>query len=298
MNRMDQAGNLRNIVKNMGSSQRASRVITVTSGKGGVGKTNFTANLAIHLAKQGLSVLVIDGDFGLANIEVIFGIIPQYTLADVFSGSRRMEDVIFSGPHGIKFISGGSGFKSMANISDHQMIKLIDAFDYLDKESDVILIDTAAGISSSVTNLTRASEEIVVITTTEPTSITDAYALIKSVKEEKSSNPNIRVVVNKVEDANEGQEVFNKLNMVSQRFLSMELSYLGSIDTDNNLVRAVKLQKPCMTSFPSTHFSKSIEFIGNKLLNLNVQTDENQSGIKSFMKRLSSIFGNQSPARR
>lgn len=268
------------------------RVITVTSGKGGVGKTNFAVNLAIYLAKQNKRVVIVDADFGLANIEVLFGIIPKYSLADVFLGNRRIEDIITEGPEGIKFISGGSGFKSLANLSEDQMMVVINSFTYLESIADIILIDTGAGISNTVLNFVRASNEIILITTPEPTAITDAYALIKSVKDEKHGMSQIKLIINRVDSNKEGLEIFDKLNKVCEQFLTMSLTFLGSVESDSNLTKAVKKQSPAMICYPNSTFSKNLETIGARILRQSEPEKTKQSGIVSFVKRLVNIFDN------
>lgn len=294
---MDQAEKLRdmfqsrsgNVIKQQSLS---SRVITVTSGKGGVGKTNFTVSLAVYFRRRGKRVVIMDADFGLANIELLFGIVPRYSLADVLLGDKTMEDVISDGPLDIKFISGGSGLKELANITEKQMGYLINNFEYLDSISDIILIDTGAGISKSVINFVKASNETIIVTTPEPTSITDAYALIKTINEEKAGIPSFKIVVNRVDNSQEGNEIFEKLSGVSKRFLGVGLEYLGSIPYDNNLVKAVKQQRPVAMSFPNTPFSKSLESFSAKLLDTNSPLNRvEQAGIMSFMRRLVNVFG-------
>ncbi|GHU74433.1 site-determining protein [Clostridia bacterium] len=307
----DQAENLRNIMrKKMGAAEIhddepvvreseitipppptvpiSARLITVTSGKGGVGKTNFTINLALSLSKIGKRVAIIDADFGLANIEVLLGIIPKYSIADIFSGARTVGEVIADGPLGIKFLSGGSGLRNMANITEEQISFLIEQFAYLDTIADVILVDTGAGITDSVINFVRASGEIIIITTPEPTSITDAYAVIKSAKEDGGNVPQINVVINRVDDFDEGAEVFSKLARVTQKFLGLTLINLGYIPYDTNLVKAVKKQQPVVLSFPDSVSAECIERI-SKLL-FEIETPRKNAGVKNFIKKLSAIF--------
>ncbi len=296
---IDQANNLRNLINknNMEQKQKkielSSRVITVTSGKGGVGKTNFSLNLAIQFSKFNKKVVIIDADFGLANIEVLFGILPKYNLADVLRGERDVEEVLTDGPMGIKFISGGSGLKELSNITEKQLNYFINNFSYLDAISDIIIIDTGAGISKSVVNFIKASDETIIVTTPEPTSITDAYALIKTIKEENHGIiPDFKVVVNRVDDAEEGDEIYNKISRASSKFLGVSLENLGYIPYDKFLVKAVKHQQPATMCFPNCEFTKSIEKIGYKLMNVEVEQDSEKAGIRGFMKRLVNIFGN------
>jgi flagellar biosynthesis protein FlhG len=264
----------------------------VTSGKGGVGKTNFTVALAIYLRRQGKRVVVIDADFGLANVELIFGVTPKYSLADVLFVDKRLSDVLTEGPLGVLFLSGGSGFGALANISERQMTCLIENFEYLDSVSDIILIDTGAGISKSVVRFVKASNETILITTPEPTSITDVYALIKTVRESGEPIPIFKVVVNKVDSEREGAEVFEKLNGVSKKFMEFALTSLGSVPQDNNLVKAVKRQQPVALCFPDTPFSKSLSEISARLLDIRVSPEQEKSaGMISFVKRLCHMLG-------
>lgn len=292
---MDQANNLRNLINKNGMqnyTELSSRVITVTSGKGGVGKTNFSVNLAILFSKMNKRVVIIDADFGLANIEVLFGIIPRYSLADVLKGQKDVEEVLTDGPMGIKFISGGSGLKELSNITEKQMNYFINNFSYLDAISDIIIIDTGAGISKSVINFIKASDETIIITTPEPTSVTDAYALIKTIKEENQRIPDFKVVVNRVDDEEEGLEIYNKISRASSRFLGIQLQNLGYIPYDRFLVKAVKHQEPATICFPNCEFTKALEKIGSNLMNIPYKNESGNNGIKGFMKRLVNIFGN------
>lgn len=297
---MDQANNLRNLLnktdrdksKGRTSLDLSSRVITVTSGKGGVGKTNFSVNLAIQFTKMNKKVIIIDADFGLANIEVLFGIMPRYTLADVLRGDRDIEDVLTNGPMGIKFISGGSGLRELSNVSERQLSYFINNFSYLDAISDIIIIDTGAGISRSVINFIKASDETIIVTTPEPTAITDAYALIKTIKAESVNLPDFKMVVNRVDDEEEGLEIYSKINRASSKFLGINIENLGSIPYDHCLVKAVKKQEPASLSFPQCEFTRCISNIGYKLMDLDYSVEGKNFGIKGFMKRLVDILHN------
>lgn len=293
---IDQANKLRDLIQAKTEHiapvhNLTARVITITSGKGGVGKTNFTVNLAIFLSKMGKRVTILDTDFGLSNIEILLGIIPKYSLADVVMGQRTISEIITSGPLGIQFISGGSGISELANVTNKQMNYIIDRFSYIDDVSDYILIDTGAGISNSVVNFIKASDESIIITTPEPTSITDAYSLIKTVKEESANLPKFKMVINRVDNIKEGDNIFEKLEKVTKRFLGIDIEYLGPIPYDNNLVKAVKRQQPAIISYPNCLFSKHMSEIGDKILDVSTKPNT-ELGIKSFMKRLANIFGN------
>jgi len=265
------------------------RVITVTSGKGGVGKTNFTVNLAMAMAKRGKRVFIIDADFGLANIEVLFGVIPRYNLSHVFNGTMELKDIVTEGPSGIKFLSGGSGLRELAKITDMQMAYIIDKFTYIDSVSDIILIDTGAGISDSIISFIKASSETVIITTPEPTSVTDAYAIVKAARETGGGGPIIKLVINRVDDFKEGSDIYNKISKVAKRFLDLDLINLGYIPYDNSMVKAVKNQKPMISVYPNCEASRAIEAIARKLLET-PETSQGGNGIKGFMKKLTGIF--------
>lgn len=290
---MDQANQLRAMINSKDSISKNklnSRVITISSGKGGVGKSNFTINLAIYLASLKKRVVVIDADFGLANIEVLLGIRPEYNFYHIIKAQKTISEVMVDTKFGIKFISGGNGLKELSSINNNEIKYFIEQFDYIDKITDIIIIDTGAGISKSVTNFIMASDETIIITSPEPTSFTDAYTLIKIIKEQNKNLKNLKLVINKADDKTESEKIFYKLQNVSNKFLDLELENLGYIPTDLNLVKAVKEQKPAILSYPQSDFSKSIRNIGNNLLNTNQYVNDKE-GIKGFMKRLVNIFG-------
>ena len=241
---MDQAQQLRNIVKrqNQVTVQKA-RVITVTSGKGGVGKSNTTVNLAVELRRQGKSVMIFGADFGLANVEVMFGALPKYNLSDLIYRGKNIREIITEGPEGIGFISGGSGIVGLSNLSRDQIAFLIHNLTYLDNMADVIIIDTGAGISDSVLEFAMASPEILVITTPEPSSLTDSYSLLKALYRNPSfdrENTQIRVLANKVNSVEDGDAVYAKLSSVVNKFLDGSLDYAGMIPADTAIDKAIR----------------------------------------------------------
>ncbi|HOQ17115.1 MAG TPA: MinD/ParA family protein [Defluviitaleaceae bacterium] len=292
---MDQAEKLRKIVneqnrqlENSVSKTRKSRVITITSGKGGVGKSNFTANLAIQLQRTDRKVVIIDADLGLANIEVIFGIVPQFNLTDVIYGRKSIAEIMTPGPLGINFISGGSGIQDLIHLNSQQLSNFISNLSLLDEYADIILIDTGAGLTDSVINFSKAADEIILVTTPEPTSVTDAYSLIK-VLCKNNLIPNIKLLVNRVEDDEEGKEIFNKLYRVSKKFLNIEINELGYLPYDKNLIKSVKLQEPVCISFPNSEISRAFRKISYKITEDEPQEEMN-SGFTSFVKRLMHVF--------
>ena len=293
---IDQAENLRKIINNNNqltqeaSKIRSARVITITSGKGGVGKSNVAVNLAVQLRKIGKRVVIIDADFGLANIEVILGIVPKYTFSDVMNGEKIITDIMTEGPMNIKFISGGSGVQDLIRLNESQLSYFIKNLYLLDKMADIILIDTGAGLTDAVLCFSRAADEIILVTTPEPTSITDAYALVKTLSaQNKESIPNIKLIVNRVDDEEEGKEIYFKLKQVSKRFLDVDIEELGYIPYDRALVKSVKLQEPVSLSFPKSEVSRAFESISNKIANIDNANKEGL-GFTSFVKRLMNFF--------
>ncbi len=268
---MDQAQQLRNVIKmrNQNNIQTA-RVITVTSGKGGVGKSNLTVNLAIQLRKAGKRVIIFDADFGLANVEVMFGAIPKYNLLDLIYHGKSIKEIITPGPMDIGFISGGSGVIGLNNLYHDQIMYLIKALGELNEMADVILIDTGAGISDQVLEFVMSSPEVLLVTTPEPSSLTDSYSLLKALYMNPnfvSSGTKIHVVSNKVTSREDGQAVFDKLNSVVEQFLNGELNYLGMIPQDAALEQAVRQQKIVSLNAPNANSTKAFEVLTGNLLN-------------------------------
>lgn len=267
---MDQAAQLRNVIKMRNQNHvNTARVITVTSGKGGVGKSNITVNLAIQLKKAGKRVIIFDADFGLANVEVMFGTIPKYNLSDLIYQGKNIKEIITPGPMDIGFISGGSGVIGLNNLYMEQIQYLIKSLAELNELADVILIDTGAGISDQVLEFVMASPEVLMVTTPEPSSLTDAYSLLKALYR----NPNfvangttVQVISNKVCSKEEGAAVYEKLNSVVEQFLHGSLMYLGMVPQDQALERAVRAQKPVSLSSPNAPSAKAFETLANKLM--------------------------------
>lgn len=258
---MDQAQQLRNIIKQQNRQQHLARVITVTSGKGGVGKSNVSVNLAIQLSRLGKRVVILDADFGLANIEVMLGIRPKYNLADMMFHGRSVRDIISTGPENIGFISGGSGLREMTNLNRDQILSLVNMMYELDHFADVVIIDTGAGISDAVMELVAASAEVLLLATPEPTSITDAYALLKTLHRHPdfdSGNTSIKMVGNRIQSCEEGKDLYNKLNIVVNRFLGMKMEYLGAIPYDDKLSKAVMKQQPVSVVYPDAPSARAL----------------------------------------
>ena len=282
---IDQAEQLRKRVSQQIQHSGSTRVIAVTSGKGGVGKTSFSVNLAIQLSKRGKKVVIIDADFGLANVEIMLGIRPQYNMADLIYHEMNIDDIITKGPLDIGFISGGSGVQDMVNLDKEQVKILIPKLVRLDSLADVIIIDTGAGISDAVLEFVLSSPEVIIVATPEPTSITDAYSLLKTVNRSKDfmvEEKKIQIVSNRVGSKEEGKEIYDKLNIVSTKFLNIHLEYLGAIMQDSNASKAIIEQKPVSLAFPNSISTRCYQEIGNKLLEIDEVVDEPKEGIATF----------------
>ncbi|MBQ7077433.1 MAG: MinD/ParA family protein [Lachnospiraceae bacterium] len=267
---MDQAQALRNMVMESKGGNLKARVITITSGKGGVGKSNTSVNLALALADLGKKVIIFDADFGLANVEVMFGALPKYNLSDVIYRGKKIEEIITTGPNGIGFISGGSGIVGLSNLNRDQIAYLIHNLNNLDKLADFVIIDTGAGISDQVLSFAMSSPEIIMITTPEPSSLTDSYSLIKALYKNPQFNKegtSIKVLANKAISFDDGEIVYKKLSSVVSKFLQGRLEYLGMIPQDVNIDKAIRAQKPVYLSFPSAKSSKAYKAIAEDLIN-------------------------------
>jgi flagellar biosynthesis protein FlhG len=242
----DQAAGLRRR-----GTARPVKVLTVTGGKGGVGKTNIAANLAITLAQFGRRVMLLDADLGLANVDVLLGLQPRYTLADVLRGERALADVIVTGPGGVRVVPGASGLAAIADLGTAGQAGLINAFSELTEDLDLLVVDTAAGISGSVLRFCAAASDVLVVVCDEPTSITDAYALIKVLSTEHGVT-RFRIVTNMTHQGGDGRQLFEKLLRVTERFLQVTLDHAGSLPYDDRVWRAVQLQAPFVTAFPGS----------------------------------------------
>ncbi len=294
----DQAEMLRRIVDNMNNGlpateglkpEKRARVITITSGKGGVGKTSITVNLAIALSRLGLRVAILDVDFGLANIDLLFGIAPKYTLLDLIRDEKSIFEVLTDGPNNIKFLSGGSGVEELMRMDRKKLRKFMSSIALLDKLYDIILIDTGAGLSQNVMSFIMAADEIILVTTPEPTAITDAYALVKMVSR-RDRKKIIRILVNKAETAREAEDIANKLIVVSEKFLSLKLSKLGYILYDDTIMKSVKLQKPFCLNQPRSQAARSLFALADVLVDNN-RSMEDMLGARGFIQRVLSFFG-------
>jgi len=287
---MDQAEQLRNIIKANGQSQRPlARVITVTSGKGGVGKSNTAINLAIQFRKMGQRVIILDADFGLANIEIMFGAVPKHNLCDLIYQGKSIKDIITWGPMDVGFISGGSGIAGMSNLSRDYLNYIVQNLVQLDEMADTIIIDTGAGISDAVVEFLVASGEILLVTTPEPTSITDSYSLLKALNRHprySSETTSVKVIANKVSNDAEGEALFSKLKAVVVRYLRVPITYLGMIPHDQQLARAVMQQMPVSLDNPRAKATLAYEALAAKLMNKELNSNLTKRGMAAFFSHI------------
>jgi flagellar biosynthesis protein FlhG len=286
---MDQAEQLRKMVREQATLRRVARVITVTSGKGGVGKSSISVNLAIALSRLGHRVIIFDADFGLANVEVMLGIRPQYNLADLMFRGKSLIDIVTIGPENIGFISGGSGIQELTNLTKEQIVYLIQKLVELDELADIIIVDTGAGIADSVLEFVGASSEVLLVATPEPTSITDAYALLKTLNRKSDlslQDTVIKMIANRIDSYEDGKELYDKLSLVVGKFLDLKMEYLGALPQDAIVSKAVIRQKPAIALYPNSHFSKSIMEFANSLSENHINEQENKKGIAQLFTNL------------
>lgn len=257
----DQAAGLRNLARS-----KPVKVIAVTAGKGGVGKSNVSVNLAVALAQQNKNVMLLDADLGLANIDIMLGLHTKYNLSHVIQGICHLSDIILHGPNGIRVIPAASGTEFMTQLSPAEHAGIIDSFNELTDDLDYMIIDTAAGISDTVLSFTRSSQELIVVVCDEPTSLTDAYALIK-VMSKRYEWKHFHILANMVRNLKDGRELFNKLFRVSEQFLDVHLDYLGAIPFDEAVHKAVKKQKPVLIAYPDSNASASMRELAETVNN-------------------------------
>jgi len=279
----DQAAHLRRLVLEKGDNVKQTRTIAVTSGKGGVGKTSLSVSLAIALAKDKSKVTLLDADLGLANINVILGIIPKYNLYHVIKGKKKLKDIVIDMPEGIKIIAGASGFHQLANLEDKQRKEFITAIGELDND-DYMIIDTGAGVSQNVLSFVIAADEVIVVTTPEPTAITDAYGIIKSIASQAPDKV-IKLIVNRCESVSEGKRVAQRVINIAGQFLNIKVESLGFVFDDIYVPKSVRNQKPFIVSYPKSKAAGCVSIIADRIANKDV--DENPgTGLASFFRNL------------
>jgi len=255
------------------------RTIAVTSGKGGVGKTSFTVNLAVGLSKLNKKVLILDADLGLSNIDIMLNITTKYHIGHLLSGEKKIEELIVEGPHGIKLLPASAGIQELTTLDQSQRLKFIEALDSYTKDIDVLLIDTGAGISKNVAFFCMAAQEIIVLTTPEPTAITDAYAIIK-VLFTKHKEKNFKILVNSAKDSKEAQAVYKNLSTVTEKFLNISLDYVGFLPYTRSASKAVRAQKAIIDLYPDSNLSKCLMEIATNISS--IQDDPRVKGTPQF----------------
>lgn len=269
-------------LKRMMSNNKKTRIIAITSGKGGVGKSNLSVNMAIAYAQQGKKVTLIDGDLGMANVNVLMNIVPQYNLMHVINKQKTMQEIINETEFGIKFIAGANGFSKIANLT-------VDELDYFAKQfamlgnSDIIIIDTGAGIANNVLQFVAAADEVYVVTTPEPTAITDAYGIIKIITTELVDREmNIKLLVNRVHSSDEGKRISDRIINIAGQFLNKKVDYIGFVYDDPVVQASVIRQKPFIIVNPTSKPAQCIKHIVGRIEKSDVGSSE---GVSSFLKK-------------
>lgn len=286
---MDQAEQLRIIKAGQQQIRPLARVITVTSGKGGVGKSNVSINLAIQFRKMGKKVIILDADFGLANIEIMFGTVPKHNLCDLIYQGKSITDIITWGPMEVGFISGGSGIAGMSNLSLDYLNYIIQNLVQLDAMADIIIVDTGAGIADAVLEFLVASGEILLVTTPEPTSITDSYSLLKALYRHPRYDQEatkVKMLANRVSKGAEGQVLFDKLNAVVERYLKIPMTYLGYIPEDVQLADSVMQQVPVSLQNPGARSTQAFQRLAERLLDRTEAQRQPKRGMAAFFSHI------------
>lgn len=287
----DQAEKLRLKAKERAAERPRAATITVASGKGGTGKTSFTVNFAIALAAIGKRVMIIDADFGLSNVDVMLGAQTKYNLSHVINGEVTMEEAITLGHGGIHFIAGGSGVESLLDLKKSDLNIIYKQALALDEKFDYVLFDSGAGVNNAVLRLMGNTDESILVATPEPTSVMDAFVLIKSVAA-KTRRPPVRIVMNRVETPMEGLAMSRNLKNIVQKYLDYEVSYLGNICTDKNFVKSVKEQVPLMIRYPASRAVKDIENIAYTFAQ--VKPPAHSGGLFRFFDKVMMNYGRNS----
>jgi flagellar biosynthesis protein FlhG len=263
---------------------RPIRVLAVTSGKGGVGKTNIAVNLGVALSELGRQVVLLDADLGLANVDVLLGLQPKFNLSHLLKGERTLEEIMVDGPLGIRIVPAASGLQHMSELAMTEQAAVVRAFSEMEQDIDFLLVDTAAGISSSVINFARACQEIILVVCDEPTSLTDAYAFIKLLNRDYGLF-RFQILTNMVQDARQGQALFTKLCKVTDRYLDVALNFLGVIPQDEYLKKAVQRQNPVVLAFPQSKSGQAFRSLAKKADSLPI-SDRSSGSLEFFMERM------------
>ena len=281
---MDQANGLRELVARRGEDRPALRVIAVTSGKGGVGKTHIACNLAVLAARAGRRVLVLDADLGLANADIVLGVAPHHHLGHLLDGSVPLDRVLAEGPEGIRILAAATGVQELTRLDDGQKLRLVTALDVIEDRFDLVIVDCGAGIGDNVLFFAGAAQEALLVISPEPTSLTDAYAAVK-VLSQQAGVDRFNVIVNQAPSEAHGREVFGTLTRVTDRFLTARVSFLGHVPRDENLQRALMAQRPVVDVFPRSPSSRALETIARTLFD-RAPPPSLQGGLKFLWQRL------------
>ena len=284
----DQASVLRNLASREKLKSKM-RVIAVTSGKGGVGKTNFTVNLALALAEYGQRVIILDGDLGLANVDIAFGLTARYTIEHLLSGEKTIEEILLTGPFGIGIIPGGSGVQGLANLEHDQLANVVVNLGRLERMADLLIIDTGAGLGHTVINFLQAADDIIMVITPEPTSLTDAYGLLKTLRKEAGEVP-IHIVINRVKTEEDAQTTYKRLEVAVSKFLHGSVNLLGWVYDDPLMGRAVMQQVPLGISFPESSAYRCIQWIAGNVTGIYLSPPRQAGGIRGFLSTLLHSF--------
>lgn len=279
---MDQASTLRQMV---GKSDpgTTTQIITLTSGKGGVGKSTISVNLGLALASAGKKVLLFDADLGLANVNVLLGVVPKFNLYHVIKGHKELEDIIIRTPEGLDIIAGASGYSMLANLSDKERSSLVSAFEKL-SGYDIMLIDTGAGVSSNVVGFTLPADKVIVVTTPEPTAITDAYGIIKSIVL-VAPDKHLKLLVNRATSSLEGKKVAERVINISSQFLNVRVENLGFIYDDDNVPKSIRRQKPFYQLFPGCKAASCLDIVASRILEQELPK-RHESGVGAFFRKI------------
>jgi flagellar biosynthesis protein FlhG len=269
-------------------TQRSARVIAVTSGKGGVGKTSLAVNLAISLAQEGQKVILIDTDLGLANVDVVMGITPRHNLADVVAGRKGIVDILAPGPAGLEVVPGASGIAELANLSEEKRSRLLGLLGKLESRADTIVVDTAAGVSENVIAFAAAADRVLVIATPEPTSVTDAYATIKLISRH-DIHGGLGLVGNMVSDRAEAARIVERITSVASHFLKLQVDSVGYVLEDPSVPAAVRLRRPFLLQFPNSRASQCVRTIARRM-----QEVEHSPKPFGFFRRLGRALSGES----
>lgn len=295
---MDQAEKLRTMARSiktriesdMLKGLQRTRIVVVTSGKGGVGKTNIALNLAITLSELGKKIILLDADMGLANVDIILGLVPKYNLYHVIKREKELKDILISGPKGVQIIPGGSGIIQMANLSEYELKQVVSELGKLDGESEFMIVDTGAGIANNVLSFALMADDIIVLTTPEPSSLTDAYGIIKTAAS-REARGKYHLIVNRASSETQGIMVGQKLKSVCERFLGVEINVLGFVLEDRAVHTAVMKQEALVEHAPNSGAAKNVREIAYRMCALTTTDGSAQPiGIKRFFRSITSLW--------